>query len=128
MLHKGVNNNFELPPQENHEILTEIGEECGFKQEKKITLDDRRIATMVPAGILAYLLIQFTRKNRTEFEYHELLENCDCTFDALAPNLSVRVKRLAGILEKKCPSIRIHPTGRGTFSLSVNCNLRFVEM
>lgn len=98
-----------------------------FKQEKKITLDDRRIASMVPAGILAYILTQYTRKNRTEFEYHELLENSDCTFDALAPNLSVRIKRLAGILEKKCPSIKILPTGRGTFSLSVNCNLRFVE-
>ena len=97
------------------------------KNEKCLTIDNRRIATMAPAAILAYLFQQYTEKDRTEFEYREFLHNTDCTFDIFAPNLSVRVKRLTGLLAKKFPLISICPTGRGRFTLTVNGKVTFEE-
>ena len=96
-----------------------------YTADQSISVNNRHLVKRIPAGILRYILSRYLEFKQTEFEYREILLQPDLVFDVYAPNLSVRVKRLAEILKHKCPHIAILATGKGRFTLSVNGNLTF---
>ncbi|NLG16940.1 MAG: hypothetical protein GX556_06355 [Fibrobacter sp.] len=124
-------NRFWLKVQNKHnELLSNIEPTANFVyhvKDESISVSGKHLVKSVPAKILRYILKQYREKQQCEFEYREFINNPDIVLNTLAPNMAVRLSRLAKTLEAEFPSLKIIRTERGKFSIKVLCRLSYVE-
>ncbi|MBD3316289.1 MAG: hypothetical protein GF344_10920 [Chitinivibrionales bacterium] len=99
-----------------------------YKTNKgSIMVDNRHLASKVPANILRMILRAYISDGRTDFEHRQFIDNPEIVSDPDNPNFALRLGRLIKILERKCPDVELKRTGRGSFALRANRRIEYRE-
>ena len=96
-------------------------------EDESLSVNGRHLVKSIPAKILRHILVRYTRRNQTDFEYREIIKDPDIILDTFNPNLAVRIRRLAKVLEAHFPCIQILRADRGKFSIKVTCTISYSE-
>ena len=124
-------NRFWLKVQDKHnELLGNIEPTANFVyhvRDESVSVNGKHLVKSVPAKMLRYILKQYSKNQQCEFEYREFINNPDIVLNTLAPNMAVRLSRLAKALDEGFPSLKIIRTERGKFSIKALCRLSYVE-
>jgi hypothetical protein len=92
-----------------------------------ISVDDRHLASKVPAKILRNVLRAHLADGRTRFEHRQFVDDPEIVSDPSNPNFALRLGRLIEILERKLPDVVLERTGRGRFRLRTNRRIELRE-
>lgn len=119
----------EIRNQHNQLLETIIGQlQFTYNSpDETMTINGRHFVSGAPAKILRKMLQIMEATGNREFENRVFSKDQTISYDPLAPNFSVRLKRLAETFAKKCPNIQIKSSGRGKFKLVTDCKIVYSE-
>lgn len=87
---------------------------------------NEQIATRgAAARMLEWMIREHLRSGTTDFERHRLIAAGG--LDPLNPSFELRMRRLVGALETKCPGVRLARVGRGRWRLESRCSLEMIR-
>ncbi len=94
-----------------------------YHESKRVVINGDYFSKSLPATLLYFLCREFTERNKTTFQYSDIITDPLFYIDNKKPNLTVRIKRLSQKLAKEFPQLRITTTGRGEFEFGCDCTV-----
>jgi adenylate cyclase len=95
-------------------------------ESESMFLDDEYLVRSVPGKILWRVLGIFAKEGRRRFSNKELRVDPSIGLPRSNANLESRLSLLRRRMAEKCPKVRLRPTSRGQFELSLDCAIELL--
>jgi adenylate cyclase len=95
-------------------------------ESESMFLDDQYLVRSIPGKILWRVLGLFAAEGRRRFSNKELRVDSSIGLPRNNANLESRLSLLRRRLAEKCPKVRLLPTSRGQFELSLDCPIELL--